>query len=195
MQMNGSVTALLSLENLTEFERQQLLEIREDFNNYLIAGKISEGQVKFLFLSPLMKLARFFHHPVEITLEENIEQINIEDDDTVITGRMDILGVKNAQAAGLPRFWILLIEAKNSEANELNGLPQLLTYAFKSLEQQESIWGLTTNGVGYRFVYIQSGEPPTYQLMPEMNLIDSERAVELLQVLKACKLQIVTPQF
>lgn len=192
MQLNGSFTSLLSLETLTEFEQQQLLEIQEYFNSYLIAGKISEGQVKFLFLSPLMRLAHFFHYSVEITLEENIEQINVEDGDTVITGRMDILGVKNAQAIGLPRFWILLIEAKNSEISELNGLPQLLTYAFKSLKQQESIWGLATNGVSYRFVYIQPGKPPTYQLMPEVNLIDFERAIELLQVLKAiCKLQVI----
>ena len=146
MQLNGSFTPLLSLETLTEFEQQQLLEIREYFNKYLLAGKISEGQVKFLFLSPLMKLVDFFRYPIEITLEENIAQINIEDGDTIITGRMDILGVKNALITVLPRFWILLIEAKNSEANEINGLPQLHTYAFKSKEQQKSIWGLTDKG-------------------------------------------------
>jgi hypothetical protein len=39
-------------------------------------------------------------------------------------------------------------------------------------------------------VYLQQGNSPTYQLLPELNLIDSERTIQLLQVLKAiCKLQ------
>ena len=78
-----------------------------------------------------------------------------------------------------------MIEAKNSQVDALAGLPQLLAYAIGSLEYQESAWGLTTNGVSYRFVYLQAGNPPTYQLMPEVNLIDTQRAVQLLQLLKA----------
>lgn len=110
------------------------------------------------------------------------------DEDTTITGRIDILAVNNAKNIN-PYFWILVIETKNSQIDALAGLPQLLTYAFGSLEHQESAWGLTTNGVSYRFVYLQAGNPLTYQLMPEVNLIDTERAVQLLQILKAiCKL-------
>ena len=68
-------------------------------------------------------------------------------------------------------------------------LPQLLTYAYECLEHQFAVWGLTTNGREYQFVYIQQGNPPTYQLMPLLNLMESERAIELLQVLKAiCEL-------
>ena len=82
-----------------------------------------------------------------------------------------------------------MIETKNSQIDPLAGLPQLLTYAFQSLEHQQSVWGLTTNGTSYRFVYLLRGNPQTYQLLPEVNLIDPERAIELLQVLKAlCKL-------
>ena len=85
-----------------------------------------------------------------------------------------------------------MIGAKNSEGEALTGLPQLLTYAYKILEHQESVWGLTTNGLSYWFVHLQQGNPPAYQLLPELNLIDSERSIQLLQVLKAiCKLQNV----
>lgn len=48
-----------------------------------------------------------------------------------------------------------------------------------------TVWGLTTNGISYRLVYLQSGNPLIYQLMPELNLIDFERSIQLLQVLKA----------
>jgi hypothetical protein len=52
-----------------------------------------------------------------------------------------------------------VIEAKNSSVEALEGLPQLLTYAYKSLEHQEAVWGLTTNGLSYRFMYLQQGTP------------------------------------
>lgn len=190
-QLNNSFSSLLSLESLTEDEQQDLEEIRNNFDNYYSWGKISEGQVKFLTIAPLMWLAGFYNFTVKITLEENIADIYIEDEDTIIKGRMDILAVnKNKAKTTITPFWILVIETKNSSVEALEGLPQLLTYAYKSLEDQESVWGLTTNGLRYQFVYLQQGNPPIYQLLPELNLIDSDRTIQLLQVLKAiCKLE------
>lgn len=178
------------MEPLTEIEQQEILQIRNDFWHYFSAGKVYEGLVKFIVLAPLMRLSGFYQYPIGIRLEESIADIDIEDEDTKITGRMDILAVNKAmpKITGIS-FWILVIEAKNSSVSALEGLPQLLTYAYKSLEHQESVWGLTTNGLNYWFVYLQQGNPPTYQLLPELNLIDSERSLQLLQVLKAiCKL-------
>lgn len=192
-RLNNSFTSLLSLETLTEVEQQELEEIRNNFDNYYSWGKISEGQVKFITLAPLLWLAGFYNPTIKITLEENIADISVEDEDTIIKGRMDILAVhKTVAQATSTNFWILVVEAKNSTVEALEGLPQLLTYAYKSLEHQESVWGLTTNGLSYRFVYLQQGNPPIYQLLPELNLIDSERTIQLLQVLKAIsKLQNV----
>ena len=69
------------------------------------------------------------------------------------------------------------------------GLPQLLTYAYQNLKYQDTIWGLTTNGMHYQFVNIQGGNNPTYQLLPLLNLMEPEPSILLLQVLKAiCKL-------
>ena len=134
-----------------------------------------------------MRLAGFYQFPIRLTMEESIADIAIRDEDKIITGRMDILAVSNAQAERADgRFWILVIEAKNSEADVFAGLPQLLTYAFKSLEQQLSTWGLVTNGLRYLFVYLKQGTPPTYQLvLPELNLLEPERTIQLLKVLKA----------
>lgn len=48
---------------------------------------------------------------------------------------MDILAVNKAMptTTGIS-FWIVVIETKNTLAEAFAGLPQLLTYAFKSLE-------------------------------------------------------------
>ena len=189
-QYNRSFTSLLSLEPLTEFEQQELVQIRDDFDNYLAEGQVLEGMVKALTVLPLMRLAGFYRSPIKISLEENIARINIVDEDTNITGRFDILAVNKTMltTTDVP-FWVLIIESKNSEIAPSAGLPQLLTYAYKSLERQNSVWGLTTNGQNYQFVYIQQGNPPIYQLMPFLHLMDSEPSIQILQVLKAiCKL-------
>jgi hypothetical protein len=68
-QLNNSFTWLLSLESLTEFEQQELLQIGNLFRSYYAAGKISEGQIKFLLLAPLMKLAGFYQPSIKISLE------------------------------------------------------------------------------------------------------------------------------
>lgn len=185
-EYNNSFSSLLSLDNITDFESQELSQIRHDFDNYLSEGSISEGQVKMLTIAPLLRLAGFYHSPIKITLEENIADIEIEDEDTLIKGRLDILAVNKIQKTNInTSLWILVIETKNSQVDPSVGLPQLLTYAYKSLQYQESVWGLTTNGMRYQFVYLQSGNPLNYQLMPFLNLMEVDESIEILQVLKA----------
>ena len=188
-------TDFFSLEPLSELEQQEILKIRTDFRRYLSAGKVSEELVKFLVLSPLMRLAGFFDIPIVLTMEDSIP-IEVEDGDTLIKGRLDVLAVNQPDAElAAAQFWILVVEAKNSAIAPLTGLPQLLTYTYKSLQQQSSVWGLTTNGESYRFVRVTRGNPCPYQILPELNLIDTERSLLLAQVLKAiCKLQNVQLQ-
>ena len=187
---DGSFTPWLSLEPLTEFEQQELVQIRNDFRSYLIEGKVLEGQIKLLVIAPLLRLAGFYRSPIKISLEQDIDDIVIEDEDTEIKGRFDILAVNKEQPTAIDvAFWVLVIESKNSSIDLSAGLPQLLTYAVKSLAYQESVLGLVTNGLRYQFVYLRQATPPTYQLMPDLNLFETERAIQLLQVLKAiCKL-------
>ncbi len=190
----GVFTDFLTLEPLSEFEQQDLLRIRNDFERYLSGRKISEGLVKFLTLAPLMRSAGFYQAPIRLTMEDSIA-ISVEDEDIKITGRLDILAVNTQLGTTAPPLWILVIETKNGLVEVFTALPQLLTYAFKSLEQQESVWGLVTNGLRYQFVHLRRGNPPTYQLMPELILIEPERSTQLLQVFKAiCRLQNVQLQ-
>jgi hypothetical protein len=184
----ASFTDFLNLEPLSEFEQQDLLRIRNDFRRYLSAGKISEGLVKFITIAPLMRLAGFYDVPIRLTMEDSIA-IAVEDEDRRITGRMDILAINSPQSNIAPPFWVLVIETKNSAVEVGEGLPQLLTYAFKSLDQQPSVWGLVTNGLRYQFVYLKRDQQLTYQVMTLLNLNESKGAIELLQVFKAiCKL-------
>ncbi|MFN6530955.1 restriction endonuclease subunit R [Nostoc sp. ChiSLP03a] len=189
-QYSDSFSNYLSLEPLLEVEQQELLQIRNDFRRYLTAGKVSEGQVKFLAVAPLLRLAGFYRYPIEIVLEENIADIEVEDEDIKIKGRFDILAVNKAKTTKPQTyFWVLLIESKNCQVDISTGLPQLLTYAYKNLDNQKSVWGLTTNGRSYQFVYLEQGNPPIYYLLPELNLMERERSSQLLQVLKAiCQL-------
>ncbi|ODG98885.1 restriction endonuclease subunit R [Nostoc sp. KVJ20] len=187
---NDSFSNYLSLEPLTEAEQQELKQIQQDFDRYLTAGKVSEGQVKFLAVAPLLRLAGFYRYPIEIVLEENIADIEVEDEDIKIKGRFDVLVISKAKHTKFQRyFWVLLIESKNSQIDISTGLPQLLTYSYKNLDNQKSVWGVTTNGRSYQFVYIEQGNPPIYYLLPELNLMERERSSQLLQVLKAiCQL-------
>ncbi|WP_373534307.1 restriction endonuclease subunit R [Microcoleus sp.] len=187
---NDTYTTFLSLESLTEIEQLELVQIRNDFREYLSVERVSEGLVQALTTFPLMRLAGFYRRPIKMSLEQDIANITIEDEDTTITGRFDILAINKEKqiAADIP-FWILVIESKNSLIAPRAGLPQLLTYAYNSLEYQESVWGLATSGEFYQFVNIRRGNPPTYQLMPFLTLMEPEPSILLLQVLKAiCKL-------
>lgn len=193
-QLDGLFAELLTLEPLTEFEQQDLLRIRNDLRRYLAAAKLSKGLVKFLTLAPLMRLAGFYDAPIRLSVEDSIA-IAIEDEDIRITGRLDILAVNTELAIATPPLWIVVIETKNSGADVSLGLPQLLAYAFKSLEQQALVWGLVTNGLRYQFVVLRQGNPPAYQLMPLLNLNESESSTQLLQAFKAiCQLQSVQLQ-
>jgi hypothetical protein len=184
-QPMGSYTDFLNLEPLNESEQQDLIQIATDFKNYLTSAKVSEGLIKALTVYPLLRLAGYYRFPVELHIEEAIERITVDDEDTHVTGRFDILAVnRDAEFGGQP-FWILIVEAKNSTIATNAGLPQLLTYAYQSLSHQDSVWGLLTNGLDHQFVRLTRGSSPTYQVMPLLQLSSIEQATQLLQILKA----------
>jgi hypothetical protein len=183
------------LAALDEAEVRELLDIRSQFDGlrptgghrYLVEGSVLESQVRLLAVNPLLRLSGFHQAPITIRVEESIAPIDLPD--SRITGRMDLLAIRKAQSLEQPDFWVLVVESKESGADAMQGLAQLLTYAYGSLAQQQTVWGLTTNGISYRFVQIEAGQPPRYWVMPELNLLDTRSAKQLLQVLKAiCQL-------
>jgi hypothetical protein len=176
----------LSLLPLTANEQQQLQEIRENFRAYLQLDRVSEGQVKALTTFPLLQLAGFYRHPIQINIEEGIDEIAIADEAKTITGRFDIVAIhKTSLTPDNVPFWILVIESKESGIEVRQGLPQLLTYAYNSLQHQPIVWWLVTNGLQYLFVYLQQTNSPTYELMPMLDLMYAEPAQQIVKVLKA----------
>ncbi|MEM9538498.1 MAG: restriction endonuclease subunit R [Cyanobacteria bacterium P01_E01_bin.42] len=183
---DNSFESLLSLEPITESEQQELKKIYNDFLPSLETEEVLEGQVRLIAVAPLLRLAGFYRYPIQMQVEKNIERIEFEDNETIISGRFDIVAVNKERSLDTQTdIWILVIETKKGLTEPFYGLPQLLTHAYKSLEYQENVWGLATNGLSYLFVYIQKGEQLTYQYMPPLSLLDLQSASKLLQVLKA----------
>jgi hypothetical protein len=186
--LDGKFQEHFQLLDLEARDRLALDEIRTTFFRYLNRAKISEGQARELSVSPLLRLAGYHQPPIYLEIEEEIDRIYIEDQDTHIVGRLDIVAVRNHLLGGRSPLWILVVESKNAEASEIVGVAQMLSYAYSSLERQQRVWGLVTNGLNYRFFYIaREGDRLSYQYMPSFNLIDADSAAVLLQVLKAIR--------
>jgi hypothetical protein len=181
----SSVVGARWILNLTKVS---LDVVTSELFDYIENGRISEGQVQLVAIAPLLRLAGYSRAPIEYRVEENIGSIDIEDRDTYIRGRFDIVAVnRKIQTDEKNLLWILVVESKNIGASEYVGIAQMLTYAYTSLGRQDSVWGLVTNGANYQFFHIRRGEKPTYRRMPSLNLLDGEPAGKLLQVLKAIR--------
>lgn len=188
MIRQGRFEDFLDLNPLELGEQVGLEGISSELFDYIENGRISEGQVQLVAIAPLLRLAGYSRSPIEYRVEEDIASIYIEDRDTYIRGRFDIVAVnRKIQADEQNLLWILVVESKNMGASEYVGIAQMLTYAYTSLARQESVWGLVTNGANYQFFHIRRGEKPTYRRMPSLNLLDGEPAGRLLQVLKAIR--------
>ena len=184
----GRFEDFLTLAPLTELEEEELDNIADELMGYLAVGNISEGQARHIAITPLLRLAGYHQLPIELRVEEDIQQIYIEDKDTHIRGRFDILAVNRMVETSTKTFlWVLIVESKNVAASEFSGIAQMLTYAYTSLEKQSAVWGLVTNGATYQFFYVAKGERLTYQYMPTLSLLECDRAIQLLIVLKAIR--------
>ncbi len=186
-KLDGTFQDYLSLLDLDGDDRSSLEEIRETFFRYLNRAKISEGQAREISVSPLLRLAGYHRSPIYLEIEEEVDRIFIEDQNTHIVGRLDIVAVRQDMNSMVCPLWILVVESKNTEASETVGVAQMLSYAYSSLDAQTSVWGLVTNGLNYRFFYIQKADRLTYQYMPSLNLLDTDSSQRLLQVLKAIR--------
>ena len=164
--------------------RDRLDEICQGWQNYYIDGKISEGMVSVLAITPILWISGYVSDPaMKMSVEMNIEDIAIDDDDTVIRGRMDMVVHQRDEDDRAP-LCVLVIESKNSSADTSVGLPQLLTYAGTFLEHQEFVWGLVTNGREYQFVRLESG---LCREFPRLDLLQPEQADKILEVMIAIR--------
>jgi hypothetical protein len=140
------------LPELTETERQALDEVRADYDN-LSAYGLLEPLVKMVVLSPLLKLAGFYRPPFWVVAEHEIE-IQSDEDDIQITGKIDIL-------VFVPDLWVTVIEAKRTSYSAIKGIPQLLAYMLASPNLKMPVYGFITTG--YEFLFLKLDRTEKHQ--------------------------------
>lgn len=188
----ASADALLSLPDLGTGDLETLDRIGAVLEAHYDAGRISEGEIKVLVLAPLLWLAGYYRPEIQISLEEDIADIEIPDQELQIKGRMDLLATRLTTRHGEQGLiWILVLETKNSEAAALTGVPQLLTYLYRGLDHQNSVWGLATNGIEYQFVYLKKETRLQYQLLPLLTLLHEQDRGEVVRILRGIQDQDV----
>jgi hypothetical protein len=108
------------LPDLTAAEIATLDRIRQRYLFHQKNGSLSEGIVQIVAVTPLLDLAGLCDPPFLIRTEESV-RIQVEDEDVVLNGRIDVLVIQN-------QMWVLVVEEKRGGLNSSVATPQALTY-------------------------------------------------------------------
>jgi hypothetical protein len=149
------------LPQLTDLEKQQLDRVKASYFN-LVERPMLESTVKMVVLSPLLDMANFYLSPFSITAEEEV-QISVEDDGTIVRGRIDVLIIQN-------QLWILVIESKRAGFSLEEVIPQALAYMLANPDASKPTFGLVTNGSHFIFIKLSKQDTPQYALSYEFSL-------------------------
>lgn len=168
------------LPELSEHEKAALAHYGDRYLDYAAEGFISEGTVNVILVSPLLELLGLCDSPYRIRGERYVE-IAIENEDTVLRGRIDALIVQN-------QLWINLIEAKHFGFSVLQAVPQTLAYMMAYPPTQPVVYGLVTTGEDYIFLKLNRAERQ-YALSYKFTLLADEnnnlhRVVRILKQIK-----------
>ncbi|MGG6268391.1 type I restriction endonuclease [Leptolyngbya sp. AN03gr2] len=129
--------------NAEEKARLDLIKQRYDYQQ--ADSPMLEETVKMLIVSPLLDLAGFYEPPFRFRAETAVS-FEFEDEEE-IQGRIDALVIQQ-------RFWVLVVEAKQTKASIEVGIPQLLTYMMANPNSQQPVFGLVTNGSSFAFAKV-----------------------------------------
>ena len=136
---------------LDETEHQLLDRVKTNFLELMEDPPMLENSVKMVVLAPLLDLAGFYHRPFRIETETSVE-IELEDEGTVVRGRIDVLVLRN-------RLWLLVIESKRSDFAVTRAIPQALAYMLGNPEIAQPTFGMITNG--NEFLFLKATHQPT----------------------------------
>ncbi|MEO1146362.1 MAG: type I restriction endonuclease [Cyanobacteria bacterium J06638_22] len=138
---------------LSDIEQRSLDRVKHNYLDLLEDPPILENSVKMVVLAPLLDLAGLYRRPFRITTETSID-IDLEDENTVIRGRIDVLVINEF-------LWLVVIESKRSDFAVTRALPQTLAYMLGNPEQAQSTFGFITNGT--EFLFLKAQRKPTSQ--------------------------------
>lgn len=179
-EFEDSFAEFLTLSPVTDASVVRMGTISESLERYCDRGKVREVQVSALTILPILWEGGYFEDPaVRVSMEENIAEVVVEEEDTVIRGQMDVVVAQVPERSAVP-LCVVMIESKNSLFDIAEGLPQLLTYAGTFLAERKFIWGWATNGRRYQFVRIES---ELYREFPLLDILRLGEAKKLLSIL------------
>lgn len=160
-------------EPLNNLEQRSLDRVKDNFLNLLEDPPVLENSVKMVVLGPLLDLAGFYRRPYRITTETSID-IELEDEGTVIRGRIDVLVLNQL-------LWLVVIESKRSDFAVTRALPQTLAYMLGNPDQARSTFGFITNGAEFMFLKAQCQPTAEYATSKLFSLFNPGN--ELYQIL------------
>lgn len=135
---------LESFAELSEADQHLLDRVKANFLELMEEPPMLENTVKMVVLAPLLDLAGFYHKPFRIETETSVA-LEMQDEETIIRGRIDVLVVKN-------QLWLLVIESKRSDFAVTRAIPQALAYMMSNPETAHPIYGMITNGNDFLFL-------------------------------------------
>lgn len=144
------------LPEVSESEKQFLDRVKASYFNLLEYPPMLETTVKMVVLSPLLHLAGFYLPPFYIKAEQEVEiYFEDEEDETIITGRIDVLVLQQ-------QFWVMVIESKRAQISIEAGLAQILAYMLANPNRDRPSFGLLSNGRNFQFYKLTQRETPSY---------------------------------
>lgn len=175
------------LPELTLTEMEAVDQVKARFDRHRNQGPLAEGTINQLLLSPLLTLAGLYDEPFFISTEPSV-QIEVEDRDEVLRGRIDTLIVQN-------QFWVLVIESKSTIAFSL-ALPQAMTYMMANPHPDRPVYGLISNGDEFMFIKMLTQGLPQYDLSNVFSLLIPRRnqLQDILKILKNIRQTMVAAE-
>ncbi|HBB33572.1 MAG TPA: type I restriction endonuclease subunit R [Cyanobacteria bacterium UBA8803] len=167
-------------ESLSDSEKQSLDRLKNRYFSYVDKGKIAEGTIKIIMLSPLLELMGLCDPPFEIQGEKFVKFEILAggrggEEEPVLEGYIDALVVRE-------QVWVVLIESKRNGFSVRQALPQTLAYMMANQNSQNLIFGMIMNGEDYIFIKLdqQLGQ---YALSKKFTL-DNPQSNELYEVVR-----------
>jgi predicted type IV restriction endonuclease len=172
---------LVSAKPLSDYEQQAIARLRNNYENIIETNPLEEV-VKLVVVSPLLDLGGFYQSPFSIRAEVSTKLVATEGNQTFV-GKIDVLVVKQ-------KLWVLVIESKQSRFDVTSGIPQALSYMLSQpnteSKQDESRFGMVTNGREVIFLKLNPQQLPVYAQSKVYEVIETEEdLISILQGLKA----------
>ncbi|MCD8486302.1 MAG: restriction endonuclease subunit R [Desertifilum sp.] len=166
-----------NLPEITDLDKQLLDKVKAGYLNLLNYPPLLEDAIRMAILDPLLFIGDFYLAPFYVKSEEPIE-INLEDKETLIKGKIDTLVLKD-------QFWVMVIESKRASFSIEAGLPQILTYMLANPHSGQPSFGMITTGGS--FVFIKLVKNATLQYATSNIFYLRNRGNELYSVLSILK--------